>query len=108
MEQRLSLITLGVSDLARSSGFWLTPVVAALVGGAAAHPISWWRRMFVGLVEFVALVAVSFYLTNQAAGAAQDTATFLTFGLVGWAPVAVPFLAIVLFWGDRLRARLAR
>jgi len=96
-----------VSVGAPTSWFWLIPIAAALLAGWTAHPLSWWQRLFVGLVEYVALVSVSFFLISAAAGAAQDTATFLTFGLVGWTPVAVPFLAVALFFGDRLRGRLA-
>jgi hypothetical protein len=91
---------------APTNSFWLSPVAAELLVGWIVHPLTGWQRMFVALVEYLALVAVPFYLSTVAVGAAQDTAGFLTLGLIGWTPLAVPFLGLMLFFGDRLRRRL--
>ena len=82
------------------------PIAAALLVGWIVRPLTWWQRVFVALVEYVAVVGVSFYLSTVAVGAAQDTAGFLTLGLLGWTPVAVPFLALMLAFGDWLRGRI--
>ena len=95
-----------VHDGAPTNSFWLIPIAAALLVGWIAHPLTAWQRVFVALVECIAVLGVSFYLSRVAVGAAQDTAGFLTLGLLGWTPLAVPFLALMLYVGDRLRTKL--